>query len=271
MTQDNSPLYAIFPLVRWEAIDLVVRRMDEPGLTRSALARLAGVSPSTLYRIIRAAGGRIDHARSMRQEQWRDTVRKLWPDHTGKEIERITGGEIRANRAKKIARELSLSHSPETLRRIALQWQGALSQAHRPEVVARRAAKWKATRRLDELRVLACEPQRTRFRFRTEPRGAAGERYQLRHRYGYFTLGPDLRTLYYDAQTRRRHAAETRATRRYGFRFLPADTDTQSIPAPQLSIPAPAVQADEGAAAPRANKHKRLPAPAPPTFAPVNT
>lgn len=224
----NPRLYALFPLVRREAIDLVVRRMDEPGLTRAALAHLAKVSPSTLYRIIRAAGGRIDHTRSMRQEQWRDTVRKLWPDHTGKEIERITGGEIRANRAKKIARELSLSHSPGTLRRIALQWQGALSQAHRPEVVARRAAKWKATRRLDELRVLACEPQRTRFRFRTEPRGAAGERHILLRRFNYFLADDgDRRTFYYDTQTHRT-PFEARHTLKYGFRFLPADPDTQS-------------------------------------------
>lgn len=220
----NKDIYARFPQIAGATIDLVVEHMND--MPRIKLARLAGMSTYTLYNIIHTAGGQIDHSRSTRQEAWRDTVRRLWPDHTGTEIQALTG--MRFNRAEKIARELGLKHSAETMQRIKAKRAEELKRVHHdPEAQRRKTAKWKATRRLDEMRVLACEPQRTRFKFCKEPKGAYSIRHLLLCRYNYFTADGDKRTFYYDAETRRT-PKEAYHTRKYGFKFAPANPQTDS-------------------------------------------
>lgn len=220
----NKDIYSRFYKHSRESIDFVVEHMDD--MPRTKLAQLAGMSTFTLYRIIHAAGGRIDHSRSTRQEAWCDTVRRLWPDHTGTEIQALTG--IRFNRAEKIARELGLKHSPETIQRIKAKRGKQLKSIHHDsEVQRRKTAKWKATRRLDEMRVLACEPQRTRFKFSKEPKGAYSIRHLLLCKYNYFTADGDKRTFYYDDETRRT-PKEAYHNKKYGFRFVSAEQQAES-------------------------------------------
>lgn len=150
-----------------------------------------------------------------------DIVRRLWRDYTGREIQAMTG--MHRSAADKIARKLGLKHSPETMQRIkAKQCKGLRRTYHDPEAQRRKTAKWKAVRRLDEMRVLACEPQRTRFRLDREAKGAKSIRYLLLHRYNYFTADGDKHTFYYDVDTRRT-PCEAQHAHKYGFRFLSAD------------------------------------------------
>ena len=73
---------------------------------RTAVARAAGVSISTVYNIARKVGAEMLVERTRRNPEWEAIVRKFYPTMAGHEIERDFG--ITFNRANKIAADLGL-------------------------------------------------------------------------------------------------------------------------------------------------------------------
>lgn len=110
-----------------------------------------------------------------------------------------------------------------------------------PETIARRVRRWKLTRRMDELRVLSGEPQRTGFVFKSLPTPVRKAKCHLAEAFGYVPDPGEPLTLRYTPDTiRRPHgrggwATERYYTEKYGLAFKPAgrqdtkrqDTDVQ--------------------------------------------
>lgn len=194
---------------------------------RTAVARAAGVSVSSLYRIVRLHGGEMLYGRTRRNPAHVEAVQRYYPEMTGREIELSFG--VPCRRADKIARELGVRHTPETLERIRRENAARLAVNSRKVDQSAKSRKWKATRRLDQWRVWEGKPQMTGFRFSEIPVRTYKARYYLVMRYGYL-LSEDPCTLLYDGHTLRRPhgmrphiGTEEYYTRKYRLTFAPAD------------------------------------------------
>ena len=192
MPQSNS----ITPEQRAYILDHI---NDRP---RNAVAQRAGVSLSTVYRIARKMGADMHHERNTRNPHWVAIVRKYYPTMAGHEIERRFG--ITHNRANKIAADLGIRHTPETEARLREEAAQCLKRnLHKMDHVAR-AKTWKRRRRMDELRILSGEQQRTGFRFGATTLRAYKAMHHLVHVYGYIRHPDEPYTLLYNEGTRRR-------------------------------------------------------------------
>ena len=134
---------------------------------RAAVARAAGVSVCTVYRLVREHGGELRHDLATRREGIEETVRRHYHAMTASEISARFG--YSKTRVNVWARRLGVRHSPETEERIRREQLAQLAEAR--ERADRKAAheKWRRRRRMDELRVLGGQPQQTRFRFAAMP------------------------------------------------------------------------------------------------------
>lgn len=184
---------------------------------RTAVARAAGVSTATLYRIVRQAGGKLLHERATRRPEAEAIVRHLYPTMTAAEIAARHG--MAKGTINKIARELGITHSPETLARIEEVALANLGNVP-PEARARAHRKWRITRRIDELRFLSGQPQQTGHRFAATPQRIYKAKWCLCHKYAYRQDPADPYALLYTPATRR--IREQHYERRYGLRFRPA-------------------------------------------------
>lgn len=92
---------------------IVAHINDRP---RTAVARAAGVSLSAVYRIVHEQGGIMQYERTRRNPYHVELVRKYYPTMTGSEMQAKFG--ISKKLFERIARELKLKHTPETLQRI---------------------------------------------------------------------------------------------------------------------------------------------------------
>ena len=184
------------------------------------MARAAGVSMNTLYRIVREAGGELRHELATRRPAAEDIVRRLYPVMTTAEI--AAKYDFRHNRVNKIAHDIGVTHGPEVLRRMAEERNARLTAAHAS--IDRKAAhrKWRVTRRLDELRVLSGQPQRTRFRFKAMPIRIYKAKWYLCRNYGYRNDPANIHVLLYGTDTRR--VREAHYEKKYGLTFKPEGT-----------------------------------------------
>lgn len=205
------------PLPQWKTDYILAHVNDRP---RAKVARDAGVSLNTVYRIVREAGGEMLYGRTRRNAEWVRIVKENYATMAGHEIERKYG--ITRNRANKIARDLGLRHTQETEERIRREAAERLiaSRGH----VDERKRRWKLTRRMDELRVLSGQPQQTGFKFKSITRRAYAAKWYLCHRYGYYECEGEPYTLLYDGRTRRRPergavASEEYYARKYKLKF----------------------------------------------------
>lgn len=179
---------------------------------RTAVAEHLGISMSTLYRYVRKfKGDRLMH-RAKRNPEWVKIVREHYADMSGHEIERKFG--ITLGRANKIAADLGLKHSNETLERLQRE------QVERTKKISekgeeKRVRMWKRRYRMDELRVMQGEPQRTRFRFKTRPIRTYKAMFHLCKTYGYLSSNKDSFTLLYNEHTQRRPLDQGRGSERY--------------------------------------------------------
>ena len=83
---------------------------------RTKVARDAGVSMCTLYRIVREAGGEMLYERMRRNPEHVEIVRRCYPVMTTREIADRYG--INYGRINKIAAELGVRHGGEVLERL---------------------------------------------------------------------------------------------------------------------------------------------------------
>lgn len=181
---------------------LLAHLNDRP---RSAVARAAGVSVAKFYELIRLHGGEVGGKGGGRAHpEWEAAVRRECADHTYVSIERRYG--MPRGKASHIARMLGLRHSAETEARIRRSHGESMLRSQATMDFAARGRKLRAVRRMDELRLLSGEPQRTRLRFRELPNKVYHAKWHLLNKYGYEEDEWDAWTLVAGPATRRRPA-----------------------------------------------------------------
>ena len=201
-----------------EGVAYALAHITERPLTQ--VARRAGLSLSTVYRLARQAGAPLDGGRDRKREGVEELIARLYPHMTASEVARETG--MCKSTVNRWARRLGVAHSPETLERIAREQAARRAKSWTAETARKRAEATRRRRRMDELRILSGQPQETRFRFKRMPlRCYKAIWHYVNHR-GYFQVDGEPYSLYYDGQTRRT-PLEDRAAARHGLRFLPAD------------------------------------------------
>ena len=203
-------------------VDYVLAHInDRP---RVKVARDAGVSLDTLYRIVRDAGGELRHDLSTKREGIEDTVRAYYPTMTAPEIcARFGYSKTRVNMW---ARRLGVRHSAETEQRIKTESMARLAEARAQMDYKAAHDKWRRKRRYDELRVMSGLRPLTKFRMKAMQRKAYQAKWNLCRKWGYTTADGEPYTLYYDGTTRRMD--ESYYTKKYGLKFEYYGAETEN-------------------------------------------
>ena len=193
---------------------------------RVKVARDAGVSVSTLYRIVHENGGELRHDLSTKREGIEDTVRAYYPTMTAPEIcARFGYSKTRVNMW---ARRLGVKHSAETEERIRQENMARLVEAKKHIDYKAMGERLKRKRRMDELRVLSGLPQRTRFKFAALSTQGRQTVWRMVRKHNYFQMDGEPRTLYYDGDTRR-SKNESYYTKKYGLKFKNNETPNDNL------------------------------------------
>lgn len=192
---------------------------------RTKVARDAGVSMCTLYRIVHEAGGELRHDLSRRNPEHVEIVRRCYPVMTTREIADRYG--IRYNRINKIASELGVSHGSEVKERMRRENAERVKASRAKIDEAVKAAKWKRKRRYDELRVMSGLRPLTKFRMKAIQRKAYTAKWGLCRRRGYMEADGDPYLLLYDGSTRRTKN-ESYLTKKYGLKFEYYGAETEN-------------------------------------------
>jgi len=200
------------------AVRYVLEHINDRPRTR--VAQAAGISMTTLYRIIRKHGGDMRYDLSTRNGCVIELVKQYYRDMSAMEIAEKFG--VSKGRVNKWARRLGLRHSPDTEARIKEKSRLSAISARDKIDYAAAARKAKAKRRLDEMRVWEGRPQKTRFRLRCIPTKTYKAKWYLINRYGYFDFPDEPCTLYHDDETRRTDR-EKYFTDRYHLTFKEAE------------------------------------------------
>ncbi len=187
---------------------------------RTAVARAAGIGMGALYRIVRENGGELRHDLSTKREGIEETVRRHYPTMTAGEISARFG--YSKTRVNTWAQRLGVRHSPETEARMKREQLVRLDECRKR--IDRKAAheKWRRRRRMDELRVLSGQPQRTRFRFKAMPIRIYKAKWYLCRNYDYRNDPANIHVLLYGTDTRR--VREAHYEKKYGLTFKPEGT-----------------------------------------------
>lgn len=197
----------------------IVAHKDE--LPRRAVARAAGVSLSSLYRVIREAGGKMHPERNTRDDERWEIVRKYFPVMSGREMAKKFGWPERY--ADKVAKKLGIEHTAETKQRLSKKMHDCMKSGWTHVNRQRQGERTKALYRMERLRVESGMAQRTKLRLsKITPKGR-----QAKHRmtsvYNYFGIGrEEAHIVCYDSETRRNLKLEEKYSH-YGLVFLPAD------------------------------------------------
>lgn len=198
-------------------VDYVLAHInDRP---RRKVAEAAGLSITTVYRIVREHGGELRHDLSTKHEGIEDTVRRYYPDMTAAEISARFG--YSKTRINTWAKRLGVRHSPETDERIKAENMLRLAEAKACIDYKAMGERWKRKRKADELRMLSGLPQRTRFKFAKLTTQGRQTVWRMVKKRNYFQVDGEPRTLYYDGETRRVHT-EARLAKKYGLHFVAA-------------------------------------------------
>lgn len=182
---------------------------------RVKVARDAGVSLGTLYRIVRENGGELRHDLSTKREGIEEAVRRYYPTMTAKEISARFG--YSKTRVNMWARRLGVRHSAETEQRIRQDNMARLAEAKKHIDYKAAHDKWRRKRRYDELRVMSGLRPLTKFRMKAMQRKAYQAKWSLCRR-GYMEAEGNPYLLLYDGTTRR-SKNESYYTKKYGLKF----------------------------------------------------
>ena len=192
---------------------------------RIKVARDAGVSMSTLYRIVHEAGGEMRYDRSRRNPEHVEIVRRCYPVMTTREIADRYG--INYNRINKIAADLGISHGQEVLARQDCERDARLAAVRAKTDQAAKVAKWKRKRRYDELRVMSGLRPLAKFRMKAIQPKAYKAKWGLCRRQGYMEAEGAPYLLLYD-DTTRRSKNESYLTKKYGLKFEYYGAETEN-------------------------------------------
>lgn len=150
---------------------------------RTIVAKAAGISLSNLYRIIHANGGLVRSTLYGRKSDLVEKLTELYPTHSGVECAKILG--VDKSTVSRWAVQLGLKHNEDTEQRIIQQRDSTLQLCRKNIDVAKRARTWKRRRKMDELRVLSGQEQKTKFKIKFLPRRLYLAMYYLSRKYGY--------------------------------------------------------------------------------------
>lgn len=150
---------------------------------RTLVAKNAGVSLSKMYNLVRKYGGNIDHSLCRPKENVIQRMIEMFPTHTAPECAKALG--ISRSSAVRWSHRLGLVHNEETEQRIIRQRDLTLKKCRQNIDTEKRARTWKRRRKMDELRVLSGQEQKTKFRFKFLPRRLYLAMYYLSKQYGY--------------------------------------------------------------------------------------
>ena len=191
---------------------------------RTKVARDAGVSMCTLYRVVREAGGEMCYDRARRNPEHVEIVRRCYPVMTTREIADRYG--INYGRINKIARELGVRHGPEVQARLDRERNARLAAVRANTDQAASTAKWRRKRRYDELRVMSGLRPLTKFRMKAIQQKAYKAKWGLCRRQGYMEAEGNPYLLLYDGTTRR-SKNESYYTKKYGLKFKYYGAETE--------------------------------------------
>lgn len=183
---------------------------------KTDLAMICGTTPSTVKRVLDKSGAPYLR-RTERYARLNDVVKRMWPDHTDKEIAEKCGCKEMAVRAA--AYRLRLRKSERYMAKI--QEMRLHNIAHTPERIEKIANKYKRSRAEDIERVRNGLPQKFKFKINLTPLGDKKMRYlnwYLTRRYGYI-FDMDKPNIYYYTAKSKRSPYEYIYSRRYGFKF----------------------------------------------------
>lgn len=183
---------------------------------RTETARKAGVSLSTVYRLVRLHGGEIRREWSARNLAVEEAVRRGYPLKSSRELAAELG--LAKSTVLSIAKELSLRHTPETEERLRRKTEECLRRGQEHVDRGANARKCRAKRRLDEWRVMEGKPQQTRFRLKRITQRAYKAKWSLMRRFGYREDPDDPYTLLYTRE-QRRSSREGEMNEKYKLKF----------------------------------------------------
>lgn len=192
---------------------------------RVKVARDAGVSVGTLYRIVHEAGGEMHYEHTRRNPEHVEIVRRCYPVMTTREIADRYG--IRYGTINKIAAELGVRHGPEVQARLDSERNARLAAVRANTDHAASTAKWKRKRRYDELRVMSGLRPLTKFRMKAMQRKAYQAKWTLCRRHGYMEAEGAPYLLLYD-DTTRRSKNESYYIKKYGLKFKYYGAETEN-------------------------------------------
>lgn len=150
---------------------------------RIAVAKTVGISMATMYKIVHSNNGEINYERSKVRNDIIERMKDLYPTHSGAECAKILG--VCKSTAMRWVHKLGLSHNPETEQRIENQRKETLDKCRKNIDLAKRARTWKRRRKMDEIRVLSGQEQKTKFKIKFLPRRLYYAMYYLSKKYGY--------------------------------------------------------------------------------------
>jgi len=191
---------------------IVAHINDRP---RTAVARAAGVSLSAVYRIVHEQGGIMQYERTRRNPYHVELVKKYYPTMTGSEIEARFG--ILKGRAAKIANELGIRHTPETMERIKKKMEVVRREARANIDYKAAGRRHSVCYKMEYYRKWEGKPQKTKLRLAETSYKVYKAKWHLITRHGYIET-TDAYTLMYDKDTQRMN--EKYYTEKYGLKFI---------------------------------------------------
>lgn len=207
-------------LLQWQ-IDYIIAHADE---SRRKVAATIGVSDVTVRVYLhRFAPEKIKDMSAIGNE-----VERLYPTMLSTEIAAVLG--CTPSNVCTLAARRGVRHNENTLRRIRAANIENIKKAVTPEVLARRAARQRRLFKMERLRILSGEPQKTRRKFRTIPINVKAARNRI-IRLGYCLRHPDgdgltlLITPACRPFPKRRDATESHYVQKYGFKFVHTDEE----------------------------------------------
>lgn len=196
-----------------EQRDYIVAHInDRP---RTAVAKAAGISMTMLYRVVRMYGGEMAYERTRRNPQHVEIVKKYYPTMTGSEIEAKFG--VLKGRAEKIAYQLGIKHTPETMERIRRKMEVVRREARANIDHKAAGRRHSVCYKMEYYRKWEGKPQKTKLRLAETSYRVYKAKWHLITRHGYIET-TDAYTLMYDKDTQRMN--EKYYTEKYGLKFI---------------------------------------------------
>ena len=157
---------------------------------RTLVASAVGISMASMYKIVHQFNGEINPNHNRSKGEIIERMKELYPTHSATECAKILG--VCKSTAMRWAHRLGLSHNAETEQRITRQRNETLDRCRANIDFTKRAKTWKRRRKMDEIRVLSGQEQKTKFKIKFLPRRLYLAMYYLSRKYGY-TVIDDLK------------------------------------------------------------------------------